>query len=334
MKKKLITGLMVLSLFFLSACGKGTTVPPPSGEDVSYPLTLTDQTGRTVTIPKKPERIVSGYYITTSTLIALGVKDRICGIEEKAGKRNIYRLSAPELLELKNVGSAKNLDIEACVSLQPDLVILPAKVQKAAETLSDLGIPVILVEPETGDAAEEMITLLGKAVSAEPKAQELISYIHRVREKLAARPGEKVRVYLSGNSGFLKTAGAKMYQAEMIRESGNENAAEALEESYWAEVGYEQILVWNPELILLASEAVYTVDDVLNDPALKGVKAIENKRVYAMPSDLEAWDSPVPGAVLGSLYLSSLTGGVTEEEYRASVKEFYETFYGFTPESF
>ena len=334
MKKKLITWLMILSLFLLSACGKGKAVPSSSGEDVSYPLTLTDQAGRTVTIPKKPERIVSGYYITTSTLIALGVKDRICGIEEKAGKRNIYRLSAPELLELKNVGSAKNLDIEACVSLQPDLVILPAKVQKAAETLSDLGIPVILVEPETGDAAEEMITLLGKAVSAEPKAQELISYIHRVREKLAARPGEKVRVYLSGNSGFLKTAGAKMYQAEMIRESGNENAAEALEESYWAEVGYEQILVWNPELILLASEAVYTVDDVLNDPALKGVKAIENKRVYAMPSDFEAWDSPVPGAVLGSLYLSSLTGGVTEEEYRASVKEFYETFYGFTPESF
>ncbi len=334
MKKKLITWLMMLSLFLLSACGKGKAIPSSSGEDVSYPLTLTDQTGRNVTIPKKPERIVSGYYITTSTLIALGVKDRICGIEEKAGKRNIYRLSAPELLELKNVGSAKNLDIEACVSLQPDLVILPAKVQKAAETLSDLGIPVILVDPETGDAAEEMITLLGKAVSAEPKAQELISYIHGVKEKLAARPGEKVRVYLSGNSGFLKTAGAKMYQAEMIRESGNENAAEALEETYWADAGYEQILFWNPELILLAADAAYTVEDVLNDPALKGVKAIENKRVYAMPSDIEAWDSPVPGAVLGSLYLSSLTGGVTEEEYRASVKEFYETFYGFTPESF
>ena len=122
-----------------------------------------------------------------------------------------------------------------------------------------------------------------------------------------------------------------MYQSEMIREAGNENVAESLEESYWAEVGYEQVLLWNPDLILLASAAVYTVDDVLNDPLLEGVKAIENKRVYVMPSDIEAWDSPVPGAVLGSLYLSSLTGGVANEEYRASVKEFYETFYGFTP---
>lgn len=334
MKKKLIIWLLLLSLFLLSACGKGKAVSPASEEDLSYPLTLTDQTGRTITIPKKPERIVSGYYITTSTLIALGVKDRVWGIEADADKRKIYSLAAPEFLELPGVGGIKNLDVEACASLQPDLVILPAKVQKAAETLSGLGIPVILVDPETGDKAEEMITLLGKVVSAESKAQELISYIHRVREKLAARPGEKARVYLSGNSRFLKTTGKKMYQSEMIRDAGNENVADDIEESFWAEVGYEQVLLWNPDLILLASEAVYTVEDVLGDPALKGVKAIENKRVYAMPSDLEAWDSPVPGAVLGSLYLSSLTGGVTEQEYRTSVKEFYETFYGFTPESF
>ena len=322
---------MMLSLFLLSACGKGKAIPSSSGEDVSYPLTLTDQTGRNVTIPKKPERIVSGYYITTSTLIALGVKDRICGIENDAEKRNIYRLAAPKLLELPGVGDVKNLDIEACASLNPDLVILPPQLKAAAETLSGLGIPVILVDPETGDKAEEMITLLGKVVSAEQKALELVSYIRSVKEKLKSCPGEKARVYLSGNSRFLKTTGKKMYQSEMIRDAGNENVADDIEESFWAEVGYEQILVWNPELMLLASEAVYTVEDVLGDPALGGVKAIDNIRVYAMPSDIEAWDSPVPGAVLGSLYLSSLTGGVTEEEYRASVKEFYETFYGFTP---
>ena len=331
MIKKRITWFLILSLFLLSACGNRETIPSSSEDNLSYPLTLKDQTGRIVTLPEKPMRIVSGYYITTSVLIALGVKDRICGIETDADKRNIYRLAAPELLELPGVGSVKNLDIEACASLHPDLVILPPQLSQAAETLSVLGIPVILVNPESGDGAEEMIALLGKAVSEEQKAQELISWIHGMKEKLAACPGEKVRVYLSGNSSFLKTSGAKMYQSEMIREAGNENVAESLEESYWAEVGYEQVLLWNPDLILLASAAVYSVDDVLNDPLLEGVKAIENKRVYVMPSDIEAWDSPVPGAVLGSLYLSSLTDGVANEEYRASVKEFYETFYGFTP---
>lgn len=331
MKKNLVAWIILFSMFLLSACEKSESVMISTVENKNYPLTITDQAGRTVTIPEKPVRIVSGYYITTSTLIALGVKDRICGIETDAGKRNIYHLAAPELMELPGVGNIKNVDIEACASLQPDLVILPPQVRQAAETLSDLGIPVILVDPESGDGAEEMIELLGKAVSEEQKAQKLIFYIRGVREKLKDSPGEKARVYLSGNSRFLKTSGGKMYQAEMIRETGNENVAEALEESYWAEVGYEQVLLWNPDLILLASEALYTVDDVLNDPALEGVKAIENKRVYAMPSDLEAWDSPVPGAVLGSLYLSSITGGVTEKEYEASVKEFYETFYGFTP---
>ena len=38
----------------------------------SYPVTVTDQAGREVTIEKEPEKVVSGYYISTSLLIALG----------------------------------------------------------------------------------------------------------------------------------------------------------------------------------------------------------------------------------------------------------------------
>ena len=37
------------------------------------------------------QRIVSGYYITTSACIALGLKDKMVGIEAKADKRPIYK---------------------------------------------------------------------------------------------------------------------------------------------------------------------------------------------------------------------------------------------------
>ena len=76
-----------------------------------YPVTVTDQAGREVTIEKEPESIVSGYYISTSLLLALGLKDKVTGIEAKADKRPIYKLAAPEFLELPNVGTAKEFDL-------------------------------------------------------------------------------------------------------------------------------------------------------------------------------------------------------------------------------
>ena len=77
-----------------------------------YPITLTDQAGRQVTIEAEPQKLVSGYYISTSLLIALELDEKMVGIEAKADKRAIYRLSAPELTELPSVGSAKEFDLE------------------------------------------------------------------------------------------------------------------------------------------------------------------------------------------------------------------------------
>ena len=52
-------------------------------------------------------------------------------------------------------------------------------------------------------------------------------------------------------------------------------------------------------------DADYTVEDVLNDANLASCNAVANQNVYQFPSDIEAWDSPVPASVLGNLWLAS-----------------------------
>ena len=90
-----------------------------------FPLTVKDQLGNEVTLEHAAERIVSGYYISSSTCIALGLKDKLVATEEKIDKRPIYKLAAPELIgKVGNVGSAKAFDLEACIAAEPDLVIL------------------------------------------------------------------------------------------------------------------------------------------------------------------------------------------------------------------
>lgn len=309
------------------------TAQPDGASETSYSVTVTDQAGRQVTIESQPETLVSGYYITTSLLIALGLQDELVGIEAKADTRPIYALSAPELLELPSVGTAKEFDLEGCAALAPDLVILPLKLESAADSLAELGIPALLVNPEDQALLNEAVTLIGTATNTQARAQALLDFSAEQEQRLAdtLAGAETPSVYLAGNSDFLSTAGDAMYQSDMIRMAGGVNAAAEITDTYWAEVSYEQVLAWDPDYIVLASDAGYTVDDVLADPNLAGCAAVENGNVFRIPGDAEAWDSPVPGGILGAVWLSSVLHPdlCPEADSLAVIDEFYQTFYGF-----
>ena len=149
-------------------------------------IIVTDQAGRDVTISERPQRIASGYYISTSLLLALGCQNRLVGIEAKAEERNIYALAAPEIIDLPNMGSAKDFNLEACIALKPDLVILPKKLQEPAKALEELGISVLLINPESDALLQEAIRLLGSAVGEEEKSEALLECYEETNEKLAA----------------------------------------------------------------------------------------------------------------------------------------------------
>ena len=301
-------------------------------EQTVYPVTVTDQAGREVTIEKEPSSIVSGYYISSSLLIALGLKDKVVGIEAKADKRPIYKLAAPEMTELPNVGTAKEFNLETCATLSPDLVILPMKLKDAAQSLTDLGITVLLVNPESQDLLTEMINTIATATNTNSEAAKLLAYIDSQKDMLtSALSGvEPESVYLAGNSSFLSTAGPSMYQSSIIELAGGKNAADSITDTYWAEISYEQLLAWDPSYIIIASDAEYTVDDVMNDPNLAECTAVKNSHVYAIPGDVEALDSPVPAGILASVWLAGILhpDQVSADTFTTEMTNYYETLYG------
>lgn len=335
--KRILTFLLAMTMILsLCACAKpdtGRDEAEGTSSEVTYPVTVTDHAGREVTIEEEPQRLVSGYYISTSLLIALDLDGKMVGIEAKADKRPIYRLSAPALIELPNVGTAKEFDLEGCAALNPDLVILPLKLKSAVETLEQLGIDVLLVNPENSTLLNEMIDMIAKATNTTAKAQELLAFADKQKSALETKLAtvEKPRVYLAGNSAMLSTAGGAMYQHSMIEMAGGANVGAALTDTYWVNIDYEQLLTWDPEYIILASDAAYSCDDVLKDPALANCRAVKEGKVYQMPSAAEAWDSPVPSGILGSVWLASVLHPdlFPIAETQAVITEFYEQFYGF-----
>lgn len=338
----LLAVVMVLSF---AACGQ-EPAPAPQPEpttDVTYPVTVKDMAGREVTLEKQPERIVSGYYISSSACIALGLTDKMVGIEDKSAKRPIYKLAAPALIDLPNVGSAKAFDLEACIATEPDLVILPMKQKDTAQTLQEMGIATLLVLPESHEQLIEMFTLIGTATNTVKQAEKLISYyntkLSAVTELTRDIPDdEKPVVYLGSTGDILRTAPREMYQASLITTAGGKNAGDVLEGSSWTDIDNETFLTMNPDIIVIptdnfaVSSPDYTAEDVMNDPTFSDVTAVKNSAVYQMPVGYEAWDSPVPSGILGTLWmLHTLHPELyTAEQFAADVNEFYTVFYGFS----
>lgn len=320
-----------------SAAPSSQAVASSAAASEAEGITLTDQAGRTVTLEQPAESIVSCYYISTYATIALGLKDKIVGLENKADTRALYALAAPELPELTQVGTLKELNVEAVAALEPDLVIMPKKLIDNAQTLEDLGITVMIVDPETQEGLETMLTLIGEACGASDQAQALIDYNHTQLERAAEMTAdlEKPSVCLLGNSSYLSVAPAAMYQNDLIEQAGGVNAAASIEEDYWADISYETLLALAPEVLVIPSAASYTAEDVMNDPQLADLPAVQNGAVYTMPQGLDEWDSPTPSGILGVLWLTSVLHpeAYPFEEFTADAQGFYQTFYGFTPEA-
>ena len=298
----------------------------------SETMTVVDQLGRTVEVPREINRIVSSYYISSSLLIALGAEDKVVGLEMKADTREIYKKAAPEFLELPGVGTSKSISVEETLALKPDLVILPYRLEEFVEQFEALDIPVIVVEPESMDQFLESITLIGTAIGEEEKAEALLNYYEeKIAEISSLTEGleERPRVYMSGGSSAFTTCTSNMYQNDLIHLAGGQNVSEALTDGYWANVSAEQILAWDPEFIFNVNYASYDISELTKDAQLAPVSAIKENRVYTFPSVLEAWDYPTPSSILGILWLTHQLHPelYSVEAYTKDAQDFYKTFY-------
>ena len=333
--KRFIVLLLVLSVVFTSFASGSKEVEKPFEA-----VTVKDQIGREVTVSEKPQKIVSGYYISSSACIALGLKDNIVGIESLSNKRPIYKLAAPALMEVTDVGTAKAFNLEACLATEPDIVILPKKQKDTANILTEMGIPAIVVNPESHEQILEMFELFGKVLGKEKEAEKLISYykgkLDFVEKKVADAKTKPV-VYMCGTGSYLTTAPKDMYQGSLIESAGGKNAGDVINGSSWTEISYEQLIAMNPDIIVIPTNSNangtpdYSINDILNDKQLSKVNAVVNKAVYQMPVGYEAWDSPAPSGILGTLWMLSTVHPelYSPAEFEKEVKSFYSTFYGF-----
>lgn len=320
-------GILVTTMSLLvgmSAC----TQQPNKETTKTEGITIIDQAGRKVTLEKPAEKVVSGYYIATSTLLGLGQKDKLVGVEMKADKRPIYKMAAPEIVKLPAMGNKKMFNVEECAKVKPDVVFLPVSLKSYVEKLESLNIKVILLQPETMDSYDEAVDIIAKACGAQKQAKAYFAYRKNLYETYIKDENANKRVYFAGTKA-LQSAGIDVFQSELLKVAGAENVMKENGKGNWLRINKETLIKANPDIIFIEQKGA-KVSDFTKDAAFASVNAVKHKQVYVFPAHLETWDTPNLSSCLGVLwtyailYPERVSMDIVKQEARCFYQQFYQ----------
>jgi iron complex transport system substrate-binding protein len=261
----------------------------PQGTRVTgdgFPKVLIDQTGRRVMLPRKPTRIVSVTLATDEILLALVEPQRLLGVTYLAVDERLSNMTQ----EAVAVPHKVRADPEQIISLQPDLVFVASFLRgEFIRLLQAAGLALFQFQEYDSIAEiQQNIRLIGQVVGEEARAEALVAEMQARLQALAEqlRPiGERPRVLYWGSHGY--TAGRMTSMDDLITYAGGENLAATYGLIGPANLSAEQVLAMNPQVIISGSldqGAQRGIAPVLLHPALQSTDAVQQGRVYTIPS--------------------------------------------------
>jgi iron complex transport system substrate-binding protein len=249
---------------------------------------LKDETGRSVTVPDHPHRIICLVPSITDSVFSLGAGDDVVAISDY--------VKYPREASLKpSVGSISNPSMETILSLHPDLVLgMPKSNQQSVlNQIQGLGIPVYVVDPHGIAGILHSITSLGQAINREPQAAALVARLKQriaaVRASVQGRP--VIKVFAPVSYDPVITIGKGAFITEIIAAAGGESITANLPEE-WPQISMEAVVARAPAALLLVRGGRITIEILKDRPGWNALPAVRERRVYFLDKRIE-FPSPV-----------------------------------------
>jgi iron complex transport system substrate-binding protein len=282
---------IISAVFLALAAGCSRPIAEPDRVEVeadgAFPVTVRDDLGRTATVSRPPMRIVSLGPGVTETLFAVGAGPRVVAVTTT----DTY---PPEIKQLPTVGgfAPETISLEALLAQKPDLVIAGGRFQQPiVESVAKLGVPAVVIDPDTLDGVEDSIVLIGRLTGQEAKSTAVVADFRRRREVVrrraaAIRPADRPRVLYVLWDEPLQTTGPGTFVGQMITEAGGVNVFADAAQQY-PTVSDEAVLARNPKLVLAPDHGGATLRDRLfGRPGWKELAAVKGGKIVTVPEDL------------------------------------------------
>jgi iron complex transport system substrate-binding protein len=280
----------------------------PTEAPAAAAISVTDFRGKQITLAKPAERIACVLPNVLNDLLMLGLTKEIVGVHkwslDKSNPDYPFitqiepRLASGEL-------EALNGNVEKIVSLKPDIVILQAG-DEIIPTLEKDGVQVYGVQVNDFDGVTKLMADLGALTGRAARAKEINDYTQRklaaIQQKIAAIADDKKPkgMFVWGPSTLDIAGGVSTGNAILLASGAKNVSADVKEEHIVAKM--EQVVTWNPDVIVLWYTDKLKVDNYLKDAGWASVSAVAKKQVYMLPNGFytDLWTPKYEYAILAT----------------------------------
>ena len=327
--------LWVVVLVACSAAPCRTRAAAAAGRSV-----LTDAVGHQAAVPAEVKRIGCLYAFTGHVTAMLGRADAVVAVSNGLRRDVLLTDMYPAFQRALVPKFQGAINIEELVKTEPDIVFIAAETARndaERAKLDAFGLTWLAVGFHSMDEQQQAVRLIGAALGRSDRAQAYIDYyqscIRRVRQAVRdIAPDKRIRLYHTTNEPT-RIATKNSLPADWMRVAGVVNVGLSQQGRLLEgrqHVGIEQVLVWNPDVIVANEPGV--ADHIMGNPQWSSVAAVQGRRVYQMPIGISRWGHPgsleTPLAVLWTaktVYPQQLA----DVDIRAEMRYFYTTFFSY-----
>jgi iron complex transport system substrate-binding protein len=333
--------LLVIALVAGGVLRKKTAKPT---ERPKKTRTITDMYGKKILVPDPLTRVALFGGPTGQIVYLLGARNQLCAVTSSLKGSELVNTFDPTIKELPGPRSTSgHINIEALLVSRPQLVIAGTLDGSIVEKKT--GIPVAYTESSMSHNLELLkreIRFYATVFDKIERGERYIDYLDKtiafVKERAATIPAAKrLSVFNGYGPNHLVTLGGDTFMHERILAAGCRDAAAGINtagvkeglHSGLAEISMEQVLGWNPDILIIDSGKP---EDLYNDPRWNRIKAVKNRRVYRQPVGIFIWDRPTAEAAV--LYPLWLAKTVYPEHFKdvdlvEEIKNFYRDIMSF-----
>lgn len=363
MKKTLMVSLVLIMILSLATACASQPVETPAAEpteviatepaiiettateehtaDPNGTVIFTDSSGREVEVPSTITRIAVSGPLAQIVIFALA-PDKMVGIasEWDATAANYLPTDYYNLPLLGQLyGGKGELNLETLLASGAQVVIDVGEpkdtiVEDMNALQEQTGVPFVHITAFT-DTMGDAYRMLGTLLGMEEEAEELAAYCDSVYAKTLSimdevgQEGKVNLLYLLGDTG-LNVIAEGSYHAEVINLLSNNLAVvdDPSSKGTGNETDMEQIMLWNPDVILFAPDSVYGT--VGSDPTWQNLSAIQNGKYYEVPFGPYNWMGFPPSVqrYLGMMWMTQLLyPDVAQYDLYSEVAQYYQLFY-------
>ena len=314
-------------LGLLAACGSKS----PSTDSATQ--TVTDMTGTEVEVPLNPTAYADGWYAHNEVTIMLTGAEGLVATHCDPKKFPWMYKVCPNMSKATST-FGDDFNFEDLVALGPQ-VIFDSK-DTLRDKAAEVGIPLISCAFSTYEEMKQSIALTTQVFGgdapgiAEKYNAELDDVVNAVKAKTDSLADADRPTVMHGNSVYTTNLdGTGTIIDTWIEAAGGRNAVDSPTSDANAQFTTEQILSWNPDVIITGKAG--EVEQILSDSTWASIKAVQNKKVYVNPKGVFGWDRYGVEELLQVQWASHLLHPdlFADLAIEQKVKDFYSTYLGY-----